>query len=265
MEFRGWRLEGGIDTYSAHYNHAGTWWNLSAGRPRLRQEPQLRRFWIQPKLNGSYRLDGDRAYVRCRSGDEDPRLRPVEYENQGELRSGSAMLACAARPVPGVTTSLRQAALSPWAPGCCSRRIQQRLLLGGRRFGAAQGLGRACRARGPRRVDGHRFALEPTRCARPRPIRRTRSCARVVAIAGRQGRHLVVHRAHSNAVYPGTWLPCTSSTTDATVWIPAWLGDLTGWCRAADAGFSRRVRRAAQPRDTRRRQRDRSRPAWLLG
>jgi hypothetical protein len=91
----GLTLEGGVETYSAFYAMRGTWWNLAAAStPGFDKSRSFAEFWIHPKLNGSYRLDGEtEAYGALSIGaTKTIGSDPFDYEDKGEVRAGSAML-----------------------------------------------------------------------------------------------------------------------------------------------------------------------------
>jgi hypothetical protein len=88
-------LRGGLDTYTAYYAMRGTWWNLAASSaPTFDTERSFAELWVQPKLDATYRFDGDReAYAAVSVGvTQTIGADAFDYENQGEVRFGSAVL-----------------------------------------------------------------------------------------------------------------------------------------------------------------------------
>ncbi len=98
----GWRqsfgaleLRGGIDTYSAYYAMSGTWWNLAAtASPGFDKNRSFAEFWVQPRLDGSFSLDGDHEAYGALSVAATQTLGSdaFDYSDQGAVRFGSAML-----------------------------------------------------------------------------------------------------------------------------------------------------------------------------
>ncbi|MBL8353117.1 MAG: hypothetical protein JNL87_22725 [Burkholderiaceae bacterium] len=88
-------LRGGIDTYSAYYAMRGTWWNLAASSaPTFDMDRSFAELWMQPKLDGRYKLGNDReAYASLSVGaTQTLGSDAFDYRNEGEVRFGSAAL-----------------------------------------------------------------------------------------------------------------------------------------------------------------------------
>lgn len=91
----GLALEAGIDTYTAYYAMSGTWWNLAAtASPGFDKNRSFAELWLHPRLNGSFRLDDENeAYGMLSVGaTQTLGADAFDYEDQGEVRFGSAML-----------------------------------------------------------------------------------------------------------------------------------------------------------------------------
>lgn len=91
----GLSIEAAIDTYSAFYSMSGTWWNLAAATaPDFDMSRDFAELWVQPKVNGSYRLTDDAELYGALSVGATQTLGAdaFDYEDQGEARFGSAML-----------------------------------------------------------------------------------------------------------------------------------------------------------------------------
>ena len=270
----GLALEGGIDTYSAHYTMRGTWWNLSAAAdPDFDKSRSFAELWIQPKLNGSYRLDGGtKAYGAMSIGaTKTLGSDPFEYENQGEVRSGSAMLGL--RGTAGAWRYDLAAGKQPFTLGTGM------LLTAGSSNGYSWGggasaqrkvWGRSVVARAGRgEWTGTAFALEPDEA------REAETDTGVQGLALEWSRSQVGKAGiswftvpHSNAVYPGDLAPLYL-IDDGRDGLDTWHGwaDLTGLVpglptlgfRAEFAEQRNRVTRAGGQRDPL------EAGAWLLG
>jgi hypothetical protein len=91
----GLTLDGTIETYSAYYSMRGTWWNLSATTaPDFDLSRSFAELWVHPKLNGSFKLGEDAEIYGALSVGATQTIGadPFDYENEGAVRFGSAML-----------------------------------------------------------------------------------------------------------------------------------------------------------------------------
>jgi hypothetical protein len=95
QSFGALELRGGVDTYTAYYGMSGTWWNLAAtASPGFDKNRSFAEFWVYPKLDGRFGLDGNNeAYGALAVGaTQTLGSDAFDYKNQGAVRFGSAVL-----------------------------------------------------------------------------------------------------------------------------------------------------------------------------
>ena len=206
-------VEGGLETYSAFYAMRGTWWNRAADSyPDFDKSRSFGELWIHPKANGSYRLDDEtEAYGALSIGaTKTIGADAFEYEDQGEVRFGSAMLGL--RGSAGAWRYDVSLGQQPFTLGTGM------LLTAGSSNGYSWGGGASAqrKAWGPSMVaragrgewTGTAFALEPDE------VREAGTDTRVQGIALEWARPQTGKAGiawftvpHSNAVYPGDLAP----------------------------------------------------------
>ena len=95
MQSGGLSLDAGLDTYTAFYSMSGTWWNLAAASaPTFDKSRNFTELWVQPKLNGRFKLGGStEAYGTLSVGaTQNIGADAFDYEDEGAVRFGSAVL-----------------------------------------------------------------------------------------------------------------------------------------------------------------------------
>jgi len=270
----GLALEGGIDTFSSHYTMRGTWWNLSAAaKPDFDKSRSFAELWINPKLNGTYRFGGGTDAYGALSIGATKTLGsdPFEFRDQGEVRSGAAMLGV--RGSAGgwrYDLSLGQQPFTLGTGMLLTAGASNGYSWGGGASAQRKAWGRTVLARAGRgEWTGTAFALEPDE------VRDARTDTRVQGLALEWARPQLGTAGlswftvpHSNAVYPGDLAPYYL-IDDGREGLDTWHGwaDLSGLVpgvptlgfRAEFAEQRNDVTRAAGNRDPLRAS------AWLLG
>jgi hypothetical protein len=85
----------GLDTYAAFYAMSGTWWNLAAtASPGFDMNRSFGELWVNPRVDGSYRLQGGlEAYGALSVGaSQTLGADAFDYRNEGEIRLGAAVI-----------------------------------------------------------------------------------------------------------------------------------------------------------------------------
>ena len=91
----GLALDAGLETYTAHYEMSGTWWNLAASSaPTFDKRRSFTELWLHPKLNGRFQIGGStEAYGALSVGaTQTLGADAFDYKDEGAVRFGSALL-----------------------------------------------------------------------------------------------------------------------------------------------------------------------------